>query len=93
VPPELQGRVFSTRMMIAWITFPIAPLIAGPLADYVLEPGMRAGGGLAAAFGWLTGTGPGAGMALLLAATGVMMMVVGVVGWTVPAVRSVEREA
>jgi MFS family permease len=91
VPPELQGRVFSTRMLIAWITFPLAPLIAGPLADYVLEPGMRAEGSLAGTFGWLVGTGPGAGMALLLAATGVMMMAAGAVGWMTPVVRDVER--
>ncbi len=41
VPPDLQGRVFSARLLIAWITNPISPLIAGLMGDYVLEPAMR----------------------------------------------------
>ncbi|MCK7461753.1 MAG: hypothetical protein MZU84_06685 [Sphingobacterium sp.] len=44
---DLQGRVFSARRMIAWITDPITPLLAEALADYVTEPGMQAGGLLA----------------------------------------------
>ncbi|HJQ14534.1 MAG TPA: MFS transporter, partial [Anaerolineales bacterium] len=46
VAPDVQGRVFSARMLIAWMTNPISPLIAGTLADYVLEPAMRAPSGL-----------------------------------------------
>ncbi|NTU54985.1 MAG: MFS transporter [Anaerolineales bacterium] len=42
VAPDLQGRVFSARRMIAWITDPITPLLAGALADYVTEPGIKA---------------------------------------------------
>jgi hypothetical protein len=90
VPPELQCRVFSTRMMIAWIMFPLAPLIAGPLADYVLEPGMQAEGLLAKTFGGLVGTGPGAGMALLIVVCGLLMMAAGAAGWLSPVVREVE---
>ena len=33
VPPAVQGRVFATRRMIAQFSFPIAVLLAGPLAD------------------------------------------------------------
>ena len=61
VAPDLQGRVFSARRMIAWITDPITPLLAGALADYVTEPGMQAGGLLAKTFGWLVGTSPARG--------------------------------
>src|SRR5215208_1949011 len=53
VAPDLQGRVFSARRLIAWITNPISPIIAGTLADFVLEPAARAGTGLPAAFAWL----------------------------------------
>src|SRR5574341_1699593 len=42
VAPDVQGRVFSARTLIAWMTNPISPLIAGTLGDYVLEPAMRA---------------------------------------------------
>ncbi|MBF8285406.1 MAG: Macrolide transporter [Anaerolineales bacterium] len=90
VAPDVQGRVFAARRLIAWLTTPISPLIAGPLADFVLEPGMREGGGLTGAFGWLVGTGPGAGMALLIIVTGLLAMTVGVSGYLFPAVRNAE---
>jgi DHA3 family macrolide efflux protein-like MFS transporter len=90
VAPDVQGRVFSARRLIAWFTQPIAPLIAGPLADRVLEPGMRAGGNLAGLFGGLTGVGPGTGMALLLIVIGVLSSLFSAVGYLVPAVRDVE---
>ncbi len=57
VPQDIQGRVFSARIVVAWFVIPIASLIAGPLADQVMEPAMQPGGGLAEAFGWLVGTG------------------------------------
>lgn len=39
VPPDLQGRVFAVRRMVAWSTLPLAYLLAGPLADRVFELG------------------------------------------------------
>jgi MFS family permease len=90
VPPGLQGRVFSARMLIAWSTFPVAPLAAGALADRVLEPGMQTGGGLAHWFGWLVGTGPGSGMALLLVLSGLGTVATSLVGCMSPAVREAE---
>jgi hypothetical protein len=90
VAPDLQGRVFSARRLIAWFTQPIAPLIAGALADYVLEPRMLDGGGLTGMFGWLVGTGPGAGMGLLFVFTGLAAGLVGLSGYFFPAVRNAE---
>jgi len=90
VAPDVQGRVFSARLLIAWFTGPIAPLIAGPLADYVLEPGMREGGSLAPVFSWLVGFGPGAGMALLLVFTGLAASLAGFGGYLFPAIRNAE---
>ncbi|MCX6100512.1 MAG: hypothetical protein NTV92_03665, partial [Candidatus Bipolaricaulota bacterium] len=52
--------------MMAQFGSPVSMLLAGPLADRVFEPGMRQGGALAGVFGPLVGTGPGAGMALML---------------------------
>lgn len=66
VAPDVQGRVFSARTLIAWMTNPISPLIAGTLADYVLEPAMSAPSGLSSLFGWFVPPGPGAGMGLLI---------------------------
>ncbi len=91
VAPDLQGRVFSARRLIAWFTQPIAPIIAGTLADFVLEPAMRTESALAAAFGWLVGTGPGAGMALLAVLCGALITLVGVIAYFIPAIRNADR--
>ncbi|UCH57450.1 MAG: hypothetical protein JSV18_00585 [Candidatus Bathyarchaeota archaeon] len=90
VPPELQGRVFSTRALIARASQPVAMFIAGPLADRVMEPAMMPGGALANAFGWLVGTGPGAGMALIFIAAGIIGASTSLGGFTLNAVRNVE---
>jgi DHA3 family macrolide efflux protein-like MFS transporter len=90
VPPDIQGRVFSARAMIAWAVMPLANLIAGPLADYVMEPAMRDSGALAGTFGWLTGVGPGAGMSLLFILAGMVVAMVGLGGYLFPAIRNAE---
>lgn len=90
VEPDVQGRVFSARRLIAQVSQPLALLLAGPLADRVLEPGMRAGGALAPVFGWLVGTGPGTGMALLFVGTGLLGTVAGLAGYAFRAVRDAE---
>ena len=64
VAPDVQGRVFSARRMIAWAVNPITPILAGVLADYVTEPAMQSNTWLANTFSWLVGTSPGSGMAL-----------------------------
>jgi MFS family permease len=90
VPPDVQGRVFSARAIIGGLAQPIAPLIAGPLADFVLEPAMRPDGSLIGLFGGLVGVGPGAGMALILVLCGACGALTGALGYLVPAVRNVE---
>ncbi len=90
VPPELQGRVFSTRRLLAQASQPIAMFVAGPLADRIMEPAMMQGGSLAPVFGWLVGTGPGAGMALIFIFAGLIGATVGLGGFLIDAVRNVE---
>jgi MFS transporter, DHA3 family, macrolide efflux protein len=90
VPPDLQGRVFSARTLIAWMTNPISPIIAGTLADYVLEPGMRASDGLSAVFGWLVPPGPGAGMGLLIFFASLGGILAGLAGYFVSSIRNAE---
>lgn len=91
VPPDLQGRVFSVRRWIAQITAPVSMAIAGPLADFVFEPAMLEGGSLAGTFGWLVGTGPGAGMALIFVITGALGVLGGFAGYLFPAIRNAEE--
>jgi hypothetical protein len=90
VAPDLQGRVFSARRLIAWFANPISPIIGGTLADFVLEPAMRTASPLSTMFGWLVGTGPGAGMGLLQIICGVAIALVGVAGLLIPKVRNAE---
>jgi MFS family permease len=91
VAPDVQGRVFSVRRLIAQITAPLAMLMAGPLADRVFEPAMQPGGSLAPVFGGLVGVGPGAGMGLMLVIAGLLSAAVGLAGYAFPAVRNAER--
>lgn len=81
VAPDVQGRVFSARKLIAWLTNPLSPLIAGTLADFVLEPGMRASGSLTSIFGWLVPPGPGAGMGLLIFFSSLGGVLAGLIGY------------
>ncbi len=90
VAPDLQGRVFSARMLIAWITNPISPLIAGLLGDYMLEPAMRASGEFSSLFGWIAPIGPGAGMGVLVFFGGLGGILAGLTGYFVHHIRDVE---
>lgn len=90
VAPDVQGRVFATRLMIAWITVPVAQLLAGPLADHVFEPALKTGSSLAAIFGRMVGIGNGAGMSLMFVFAGVLGMLVGLGGYAFRIVRNAE---
>jgi DHA3 family macrolide efflux protein-like MFS transporter len=90
VAPDVQGRVFAARRLIAQLSWPIATLLAGPMADFLFEPALAVGGPLAGSFGGLVGTGAGAGMSLMFVVTGLMGVVVGLGGYAVPAIRNAE---
>ena len=86
IPQDVQGRVFGARRVFAQISGPLGMAIAGPLADFMLEPAMREGGALTGALGGIFGIGPGAGMGVLVAITGLMSAMVGIAAYTIPAV-------
>ncbi|MGE5123786.1 MAG: MFS transporter [Acidobacteriaceae bacterium] len=91
VPPDLQGKVFSIRRLIAWFVSPLAMLVAGPMADKLLEPAMRNPNSfLAQSLGWLIGTGPGRGMALLFVLGGGLASLVGISGYAFRILRQAE---
>jgi MFS transporter, DHA3 family, macrolide efflux protein len=91
VAQDVQGRVFASRRLIAMLTEPIAPLIAGSLADYVLEPAMKAQTELSHLFGPWFGTGPGAGMGLLISLCGLGGVMSGLIGYIFPTIRNLEK--
>ncbi|MEH1790841.1 MFS transporter [Nostoc sp.] len=92
VAPDIQGRVFAVRRMIAWGALPLAYLLAGPLADRVFNPLLVAGGPLAASIGQIIGIGPGYGIALLFVIMGTLTVFAAIAGYFYPRLRFVEEE-
>lgn len=90
VSPDVQGRVFSARRLIAWFASPLARLIAGPMADFVMEPSMMEGGTLTGVFSRLVGTGPGAGMSLMFVFAALVGLSIVLTSYLLPIVRNVE---
>ena len=91
VPHDIQGRVFAYRSMIGSIASPIGMLLAGTLADYLFEPMMQGSGWGANTFSWLVGTGPGAGMGLMMVLAGGLGVLLGFSGLVIRSIRHLER--
>lgn len=91
VAPDIQGRVFAARRLLTWAPDMVTPLIGGAMADYWMEPAMQGGGTLARLFGWLTGTGPGAGMAVQMFVFGILTILTLLLGYVLPQVRNMEK--
>lgn len=79
VPETMQGRVFAVRNAIQYSTIPIGILLGGILADYVFEPFMNSGSGMAIALGKLVGQGAGSGMAVMFLCTGICGFVISII--------------
>ncbi|MDF5707239.1 MAG: MFS transporter [Nostoc sp. S4] len=92
VPPDVQGRVFAVRLMIAWSSFPLAYLLAGPLADYVFEPLLASDGLLASSVGKIVGVGAGRGIGLLFIVLGTINFWVAIFSYLYQPVRTIEKE-
>ncbi len=92
VPPEVQGRVFAVRRLIAQFTAPIAYLLAGPLVDGLLDPWMAPGAPLAGSVGRVLGVGEGRGIGFLFVVLGALMMLLSAGGYLQPRVRRVEDD-
>lgn len=91
-PPDVQGRVFAVRRMIAWSTLPFAYLIAGPLADRVFEPLLAVGGPLAESLGPWIGVGKGRGIALLFLVLGALVVLTVAIASRLPRLTRLEEE-
>ena len=79
--PDLQGRVFAFRRMLATFTTPMGYLLAGPLADRLFEPWLAVGGPLADSVGRWIGVGAGRGIGFYFIVLGTMALLVSVWGW------------
>jgi hypothetical protein len=92
VAPAIQGRVLAVADMFRSLPKPVGYLLAGPIADRLLEPAMQPGGALTPLFGWLVGTGPGAGIGLMFVGTAICGTVMSCSGYLFRAIRCVEDE-
>ena len=92
VPPDIQGRVFAVRRMIAQFTIPVGRPLGGVLADYVFNPLMVAGGPLAGSVGQVIGVGPGRGIGLLYITLALLPIAGSLWGLSRPRIRNVEDE-
>jgi hypothetical protein len=90
VAPDLQGRVFAARRLLTWMPDMVTPVLGGLLADRVMEPAMQSNGALTSLFGWMTGSGPGAGMALIMIFFGILTVLATLAGYIIPQVRRIE---
>lgn len=91
-PAEIQGKVFSVRRLFSNAVTPIGYLLAGFLADSIFEPAMQAGGALQPLFSELIGTGAGTGISVMFLITGTCGVLVGVSGYFIRAVRTLETD-
>ena len=90
--PEVQGRVFSVRRLVAQITAPISMLIAGPLADDLFEPALSSSDHwLGRLLSPIFGDGAGAGMSVIILLSGILVAGVGIGAYQVKQVLNVER--
>ncbi len=92
VAPDVQGRVFATRYMLASAATPLAFILSGLLTDNVFEPFMAEGGALAGSVGQLIGVGPGRGIGLIFIVMGILITLATLLGYLNPRIRRVEDE-
>jgi len=91
VPPDVQGRVFSTREMVQISAQPIGYLLGGLLADRIFEPALQGSSSFGSILGQLVGTGPGAGMAAMFIFTSIGGCLIGLIGYFLPSIRQFDE--
>jgi uncharacterized membrane protein YeaQ/YmgE (transglycosylase-associated protein family) len=93
VAPDIQGRVFAMRAMIAYVIIPLANLVAGLLADNVFEPLLEGGGALSSTtVAGVVGAGAGRGMALIFIISALSLWITSAYAFANPRIRNLEEE-
>lgn len=92
VAPDVQGRVFAIRSMLATGSLPLAHLTSGPLADYVFNPLLVEGGPLADSVGRVIGVGPSRGIGLMFMVLGALVILLVICGFFNPRLRRLDIE-
>jgi len=92
VEPDVQGRVFATRSMIAQFTQPIALVLVGPLAEFVFLPLFGEDGGSGGFLKGIFGTGESAGYGAMFFCIGAYTIVMTLLSYSYPPLRNLERD-
>ncbi|MBE9101793.1 MFS transporter [Vacuolonema iberomarrocanum] len=93
IPAAIQGRVFAANSLVVQGVSAVALLLAGSLADHLLEPAMMPGQPLANGFGAIFGSGFGAGMAVLYTLCALAMLLIGIGGFFIRSLRAIEANS
>jgi hypothetical protein len=93
VAPDIQGRVFAIRAMIAYLIIPLANLSAGFLADNIFEPALQEGGALSGSLvANVVGLGAGRGIALIFIISAFSLWTSSLYAFANPRIRNLETE-
>jgi MFS family permease len=92
VEPDVQGRVFAVRGMLSQLTYPLALLVAGPLADKVFVPLMTDSSSLGDFLQSIMGTGVASGYGLFFVSIGIFVIAASFIGWSYGPLRNLESE-
>ena len=79
VAPDSQGRVFAVNSLVIQVVSALAALIAGPLAEQILEPAMQSGAWMTNGLAQIFGDGAGAGTSVLYVLCAIAMLLTGTV--------------
>ncbi|MBF2029835.1 MAG: MFS transporter [Oscillatoriales cyanobacterium C42_A2020_001] len=91
IAPAIQGRIFAANAFVMQLTSAIATLIAGPLAERVFEPLFLPGAPLSKVVGAVMGDRASAGLSFLYILCAMTMVLVGIVGFNLPKLRTIEE--
>jgi len=80
----------SARRLLTWLPDTFTPVLGGLLADRVMEPAMQGDTWVARLFGWMAGTDPGSGMAVMMVVAGVLTILALMSGYVFPQIRNME---
>ncbi len=92
VAPELMGRVFGIRRLIALATVPLGQLLAGPLTEGFFQPLLASGGGASAVILGTKAAGQSEAISLLLTCLGFFVFGVVCLGAASRSLRYLEEE-
>jgi DHA3 family macrolide efflux protein-like MFS transporter len=90
VPQDVQGRVFAVRRLTFGVSALIAPGMLGFLADRVFEPAIAVPSQINHLMGWMVGSHQGDGLAAMFVLGGILLAIIALLGYAVPALRNLE---